>query len=221
MDAQENVFLSGEGDRWFERNIFKMEVGANQDPVIKKFIEGHIAPTFVGEIGCSNGWRLQKIKQLISPEPNDRNVGGYCFGVDPSKAAISNGTARFPGIDLAIGTATAFPWRTGQLDVLIYGFCLYVCDPEDLFEIVTQGNRVLIEGGHLFIHDFDPEYPHSVPNHHVKGLMTFKMNFANLWLAHPQYSMVSKTAYPDGTAVTVLRKRSVTEGFPMQEAPTC
>lgn len=213
MDTQEDVFLNGEGDRWFERNVLKMEQNADHDPVIAKIMEGNLKPYNILEFGCSNGWRLQRLKDLYHSQR--MNVG--CYGFDPSAAAIANGNLRFPGLHLRRGTATTFEAVSNSIDVLIYGFCLYVCDPEDLFEIATQGNRILTVGGIIVIHDFDPEYPHAVPNHHVSGLKTYKMDYSKMWLAHPGYRMLSKSALPDGTAITVLGKSSTDDAFPLIE----
>ncbi|MFZ0260417.1 MAG: hypothetical protein WAL36_10665 [Pseudolabrys sp.] len=40
------------------------------------------------------------------------------------------------------------------IDLLIYGWCLYLCDREDLFKIVTEGDRILKDSGYLVVYDF-------------------------------------------------------------------
>lgn len=206
MGKQEDIFVEGEGDAWFSRNFFKMEDQIVDDPVCE-LIRHHL-PGINGDVlefGCANGWRLE----LLREEGRLREG----FGVDPSNGAISNGAARFPKLSLHRGTVTAHPFATGKMHLVIYGFCLYVSDPEDLCEIVAQGNNVLADQGYLIIHDFDPEYPHSVPNKHVPGLMTYKMDYSKLWLANPAYTLIAKKVIPDGTAVWLLKK-SQEDAFP-------
>jgi SAM-dependent methyltransferase len=198
MGNQENIFAESEGDAWFARNWLKIEDQAKNDPVLA-LIKNNISPKRMNvlEFGCSNGWRLNAIK-------GEFPCGTY--GVDPSAGAVANGAARFPKVHLKRGTMTSHQFGSASMGLVIYGFCLYVCDPEELPEIVTQGDNVLADGGYLVIHDFDAEFPHSVPNHHVPGLMTYKMDWSRLWLANPAYSLVAKQVIPDGTAVWILKK---------------
>jgi len=206
MGKQEDIFSESEGDAWFARNFWQMKDQEANDPVIAS-IESNvylIHYSSVVEFGCSNGWRLDKLREMYE---------WYCFGVDPSVSAIANGQARFPKISLQRGTMTGHPFVSHSMNMVIYGFCLYVCDPEELCEIVTQGDNLLADKGYLIIHDFDPEFPHSVPNKHVPGLMTYKMDYSKLWLANPAYKLINKMSLPDQTAVWVLKK-DIERGFP-------
>jgi len=206
MGKQEDIFAEGEGDAWFSRNFWKMQDEEAHDPVFA-MMKQSMPSTHIGailEFGCSNGWRLEKLREYY---------GWTCCGLDPSAGAIANGKARFPEIHLDRGTVTGHPFTSDNFGLVIYGFCLYVCDPEEHFEIATQGNNILKDGGYIIIHDFDPEFPHSVPNKHVDGLMTYKMDWSKLWLANPAYKLVAKNAMPDGTAVWLLQKNQK-EAFP-------
>lgn len=199
MGAQEDIFTGGEGDAWFARNFWKMQDQEANDPVhamIKRELPGINGDTL--EFGCSNGWRLNKLQ-------SEGRIH-RAIGVDPSVAAIANGQARFPLLQLIRGTMTAHPFARGSMHMVIYGFCLYVCDPLELFEIATQGDHLLRDTGYLIIHDFDAPAPHSIPNKHVDGLMTYKMDWSKLWLANPAYSLVAKDVMVDGTAVWLLQK---------------
>ena len=199
MAKQEEIFAESEGDAWFARNFWKMEDQAKNDPV-RDILKQHVSVREVRavvEFGCANGWRLNYLNEYY---------GWYALGVDPSMGAIANGTSRFPNIKLHRGTMTAHPVHANTMQLVIYGFCLYVCDPEDLCEVVAQGNNILEDGGYLIIHDFDGDFPHSVPNKHVEGLMTYKMDWSQLWLANPAYRLVEKVVIPDGTAVWLLKK---------------
>jgi SAM-dependent methyltransferase len=202
MGKQEDIFLESEGDAWFERNIYKVREDIHTDPVIQLMLKHFNPGEYLGilEVGCSNGWRLNEIQKIY---------GWACYGVDPSLKAIANGNMRFgknEKLYLTRGTALAHPWHTYSMDMIVFGFCLYVCDPEELFEIVTQADNALHDGGYIIIHDFDADCPHSVPNQHVEGLMTYKMDWSRLWLSNPFYSLVEKVSFADGTAVWLLKK---------------
>jgi hypothetical protein len=108
------------------------------------------------------------------------------------------------------GTAdTAYKMFHGQkFDILIFGFCLYVLDREDLFATVAFADALLADGGHLAIHDFYPTFPQKVPYHHKEGLFTYKMRYTNLWLANPAYEFASSDETAEGEAVTIIRKGS-------------
>ncbi len=194
MGHQETEFLNGgEGNRWFQRNRMKWYSRIKDDPVLNatKFFK----PASVLEIGCSNGWRLEQYRIV-----NTAN----CVGIDVSDDAIADGRNKFPGITLIKGTAS-YQSFLRDIDMVIYGFCLYVCDRDNLSSIVSVGDFALKDGGHLIVHDFDPEHPHKVPYHHKDGIFSYKMDYSKLWLANPAYTLVSKTTIPDGTAVWVLK----------------
>ena len=143
-------------------------------------------PSRVLEIGCSNGWRLDKIMAAGARE---------CIGIDPSEAAIEDGRRRFPPLQLHKGTAERLPPRLGGFDLIIFGFCLYLCDPADHFAIVAEADRHLSDGGHLVIYDFDPLSPYRNRYSHADGVYSYKMDYARLFLAHPHYSLRERIAF--------------------------
>ena len=192
---QQAAFWSGEADAWFERNRDK-----EPNPlVIAAYWNIDAAPKKVLEIGCGDGRYLSSVQTYFSCE---------CIGVDPSEKALEHGKKAFPALKLYRGTAeTAYRmFRGDKFDILIFGFCLYVLDRDDLFSTVAFADALLAEGGHLAIHDFHPTQPELVPYHHKEGLFTYKMRYDNLWLANPAYEWVSEMKTADGEAVTVLRK---------------
>ena len=50
---------------------------------------------------------------------------------------------KFPDVKLKIGTAEKLKFEDDKFDLIIFGFCLYLCDREDLIKIVDETNRVL------------------------------------------------------------------------------
>lgn len=204
MGNQENVFLKSEGDEWHARNKDKPFDNKRNEIIIQHIPE----PKTIVEIGCGNGRYLADLHA---------HYGARCIGLDISDAAIRDGREAFPELELIRGSAQYKFWGT-EYDLVIYGFCLYVCDPESLMNIAAIGNLILRDRGHLVIHDFDPDHAHKVPYHHVRGLFTYKMDWSKLWLSNPAYSLVSKTVIPDGTAVWILNK-NINAGWPEEATP--
>ncbi|MDO8533503.1 MAG: class I SAM-dependent methyltransferase, partial [Xanthobacteraceae bacterium] len=179
-EEQKKIFISGEGDAWFARNRMAIEktVKDKSDPVLMSIKELSVRPRDILEVGCANGWRLDLLA---------REYGAKGTGIDPSEEAITDGRRRFPALELRRGTADTLSFADGRFDLLIYGFCLYLCDRHDLFRIVAEGDRVLAEGGHLVIYDFLVNEPHRRIYHHDPRLVSFKMNYAALFYANPAY----------------------------------
>ncbi len=132
------------------------------------------------EIGCGNGARL---KQLV-------NLGFRVSGIDPSASAISE--AKLSNVDAYIGTADNLPFKENCFDIVVFGFCLYLCDREDLFLIIAEANRVLKTPGYLLIFDFYSKTEYTNEYHHLKGLKSFKMDYSKMFEWHPNYLLVKK-----------------------------
>ena len=83
---QKNVFMSREGNEWYERNKSAI-LGKSlaSDPIFKALEYLGSKPARILEIGCANGWRLAQLAQLAQLA---EHYGARCYGVDPSASAI-------------------------------------------------------------------------------------------------------------------------------------
>ena len=79
-----------------------------------------------------------------------------------------------------------------MFDVVYFGFCLYLVDRFDLFQVVAEADRVLKTGGFLFITDFDPRIAMKRKYHHKEGVYSYKMKYENLFLGSPSYTLIEK-----------------------------
>jgi SAM-dependent methyltransferase len=183
-DSQKGAFLGGEGDRWFARNAEKVAARAQEDPLITELTQACITPTRVLEIGCSNGWRVEAMRKVWACSAS---------GIDPSVQAIQEGSARFPGVTLKAGTADALPFGDDAFDLVVVGFCLYLCDRGDLFRIGMEIDRALADGGHLAILDFFSSIPYRNRYQHLEGVYCYKMDYSKLFSWNPAYSLVRQT----------------------------
>lgn len=192
---QKEIFMQGEGDAWFTRNAGSLGL---RDPVTDAINDLKINPDYVLEIGCSDGWRLARLRNQF---------GCGILGVEPSmKAAMAAAQRKVPVHQM---TASTLPVNDNGFDLVIYGFCLYLTDPNDWFNIAAEGHRALRTGGHLIIHDFgESDEPFASRYEHDPRLLSYHFPFSKLWRWHPGYSWIATRTDPDrDEQVTVLRKR--------------
>jgi len=214
MEKQKNIFLKTESNAWFIRNrsIIAKKKLPEDDPVLLEIIRLSNSNKLlrVLEIGCGDGYRLEWLKA---------NMNFICSGLEPSAVAVEKGCQR--GIDVRQGTADQLPFEDRSFDLVIFGFCLYLCDREDLFRIASEADRVLSGPGWLIIHDFYSPTPLLRDYHHYSGLFSYKMDYRALFLWHPSYVCFSHkvrnheefNCYIDDpqewVALSVLRKLSL------------
>jgi ubiquinone/menaquinone biosynthesis C-methylase UbiE len=202
---QKETFSTSEGDKWFDRNI---ELSIENDKIVQLFKSIELFPKKVLEIGCSNGSRLNLIKDTFGCE---------CWGIDPSSEAIKNGGEKYPDILLSTGTADSLKFEDNSLDTIIFGFCLYLCDRNDLFKIAYEADRCLKDGGTLVIKDFFPTFPYKNKYSHLDGVYSYKMDYSQMFKWNPSYAEVANIVHthsgfglvnvPDEKiSITVLRK---------------
>ena len=208
---QKSLFLQSEGDAWHARN--HQAVANRQLPDSDALLQAVIdlIPVSGGgvkilEVGCGDGTRLAWLKS---------NFKADCFGIEPSAQAVAS--ARIKGLEVQQGAADSLPFMDGNFDIVIFGFCLYLCDREDLFQIAKEADRVLMAPGWLVLLDFYSPVPRSNPYHHRPGIHSYKMDYRTLFTWHPHYECIGHKVTEQGgqqhtdladkwVAVSVLRK---------------
>lgn len=179
---QRDAFLKGEGEAWFDRNERVLDNDIERrvasDPIIAAVKRHGFKPHKILEVGASNGWRLGALRELTRAES---------IGLEPSEKAVGAARARYPEIVMHRGTADALPCRNEEVDLLILGFCLYVCDRADLFRIAAECDRVLSDGGRLMILDFHTTIPWRNPYAHLPKMFAYKMQYDKMFSWNPAY----------------------------------
>lgn len=186
--AQKDVFIEREGDRWFDRNKIegeKLTYKREVDPVLKILSDMDINPRRVLEIGASNGWRLAVLKE--------KWPDAEMHGIEPSAGAVAE---NYETVTIKQGTAEELPYEENSFDLVVFGFCLYLCDRADLFKIAAEADRVLADGGALVIYDFFPDSPYRNAYTHEEGMYSYKMDYSALFTWNPSYKIVHKHAQP-------------------------
>lgn len=181
---QKSAFLTREGDHYFERNGTKLAFRTPIVDVINSIGLPH--PKTVLEVGCSTGAQLDQMVRAFDAE-------GY--GIEPSQKAVDDGGKLFPALKLRQGTADVLPYDDAQFDLVVFGGCLYLCDPADYFKIAYHADRVLAPGGLLVVFDWATDLPYSNPYQHADGLRAYKMDFTSMFRWHPRYRLLSRTYY--------------------------
>jgi len=211
---QKEIFLAGEADAWFERNhkILQGKIFDLSDPIIKIVSNISKRPEYVGkvlkvlEIGCGEANRLAWMVE---------HLGANTYGLEPSSKAVE--LARKKGVHAEHGSADNLPFESVSFDVVIFGFCLYLCDQDDLFIIAKEADRVLKKKSWLIIRDFFSPSPITCDYHHKKGVYSYKMDYRKLFSWHPSYTCFSHKLSDHGqekisdnaqewVATSVLRK---------------
>ncbi len=176
---QKLQFLHVEGDCWLERNseVLRSRTPEN-DWVLSNWekISCGQSKLNVLEIGCSSGIRLKWLQDRYD---------AHCFGVEPSLKACELASAQ--GLKITHGTADALPFDNGFFDVVIFGFCLYLCDRNELFKIAFEADRVLKPKSWLLIEDFYSPWEVVHNYHHKEGIKSYKMDYRTLFMWHPAY----------------------------------
>jgi ubiquinone/menaquinone biosynthesis C-methylase UbiE len=208
--SQKEVFLSEEGDAYFNRN--RAGTDLHHDLIASSLRRLHAKPRRILEIGCSDGHRLRALRDAF---------GSECHGIDPSSQAIN--ANKWPDMNLRLGTADKLDFADGHFDFVLFGFCLYLCDPRDHFAIAAEANRVLADGGLLAISDFCPNRAYCNPYAHRPGLFCYKMEYSRMFTWHPGYRLLSRSYYEhaeqyryatdEAAAVDILLK-DFTNAFP-------
>lgn len=178
---QTEVFLENEADEWFKRNFLsESKQDREKDLALKFLMDLDLNGKRVLEVGCADGWRLDDLKKIFSCS---------VIGIEPSEMAIKEGKNRHPSVDFLRGTAANIQVDDASVDVLISGFCLYLCDRSELFKIAYEYDRVLKNGGIIVITDFISNFPYKNTYSHLSGMFSYKMDYGSMFTWNPAYSI--------------------------------
>lgn len=189
--TQDQVFSTGEGDRWFLRNRSALADADRlvDDPVIRLLEITALMPERVLEIGASNGYRLHALHARMNCEVT---------AVEPSQEAIDDGRRKYPAVTFFSGLASDIPIdENARFDLVIVNFVLHWVDRSTLLRSVAEIDRMVADGGYLLIGDFYPVRPERVAYHHLPGtdVATYKQSYADIFIASVLYEEVAALTF--------------------------
>lgn len=209
MTDQTEIFRLGEGDNWFHRNDSHL-TPTRADPVLEMATRLRSIRSAC-ELGCANGCRLAALRERF---PEAERLAGS----DISKAAIDAGRARWPSLELAVGSLDD-PKIEGAFDLVIVSFVFHWVGRERLARSIAAVDNVVGDGGALIIADFLPDQACARPYHHRSDveLFTYKQDYAACFASLGYYSVIATDIFahsgaegpiePDDRACcTLLRK---------------
>lgn len=176
--SQEQAFVNYEANNWFKRNQTLLEEREQQDKFdwlfeIVKLLQEKSTFKRVIELGCANGWRLQRLSKIIDSE---------FFGIDASTEAIQDGHTRYPSLKLYQGVLSDIP-IDGEFDLVIVSGVLCWIDRHTLVKSISEIDRMVKNNGFLAICDFLPNFQHKRNYHHDASgnLYTYKQDYAKIF----------------------------------------
>lgn len=212
-----NLLLVKNKNNWFYRNK-KNILNHNDDEYINELIRiNNLKAKNILEIGCSNGYKLIKYKELLK--------SNNCYGVDLSKEAILDGKKRYKNLKLLKLSSLDINKIKLNFDLIICGFFLYQLDRNLIFEQFNLIYKKLNKNGYLLIRDFDPLFKHTNTDFNNKKLRTFKMNYDNFLTESGLFELIYKIKYKmktqdkkkfksDKISYSLFRKIDFIENYP-------
>ena len=202
---QKDIFLLGEGDAWYSRNAAALSGQRlpESDPLLVELLglKEQLAAVQGGakvlEIGCGAGGRLAWLQQ---------NMGFLCHGVEPSALAVQQ--ARLARVQAVVVTADRLNFADKSFDVLIFRFCLYLCDRDDLFKIAAEADRVLKASGWLLIEDFYSPTPLARALSHKAGVNSYKMDYKTLFTWSPTTAFIRVESFTMSMVLSPMINRN-------------
>jgi len=148
------------------------------------------------ELGCSNGWRLDMLRQRL---------GVRCVGVDASGGAVDHGRRQYPGLELHQGVLSKVP-LSEAFDLVIVHFVLHWVDRATLAASVAEIDRMVRDGGYLCVGDFLPDFQQRRHYHHLPGaeVFTYKQDYAAIFENLGTYRALTRVTYERGDAAVPL-----------------
>ena len=186
--SQKKIFLNKEGNAYFLRNR-DLKRNFKKD-LLTKIIEKKLINSNrknILEIGCGDAGRLNYLKSKF--------YNNNYFGLDPSALAIKFGKKINSKLKLKIGEASELKFEDNKFDIVIFGFCLYLCDDNDLFKISSECFRVLKKNGFIIIQDFITSKLIYKNYHHEKNIKSRKMDYIKMFNWHPKIVLQSRNKY--------------------------
>jgi len=188
--TQDKIFNELEGNAWFKRNKAAITDSNRSDypALLVDLIEDKSNIKSVLELGCSNGFRLAKLK-------NSTTCSRF-VGVDCSEEALDDGRRRYDDVEFYKGLLNDVPLDE-EFDLVIVNFVLCWVSRKTLAKSIAEIDRVTKDGGFLIIGDHFPDNPQRRRYHHnlEEEIFTYKQNYGALFEALGFYKEIARITF--------------------------
>jgi len=185
-----NLFLSFEGNHWFERNYMNLDI--KNDVILKQLQINNHHEKIILEIGCSNGWRLNEFYK--------QNSNNKYIGIEPSEKAIEFGRKNYPNIELYHSTCDEIPIENDYCDIILIPFVFMYIDRKLLFKSVYEIDRILKNKGLLIITDFYSNIPRKNSYKHIENTFIYKLSYFQIFLSSQNYFLNKLESFSHSTS---------------------
>ena len=148
MKNQELAFRKSEGNKWFLRNLKKLEENSIEISLLCNWLmpfQNDI--NNILEIGSGAGNKLAQLCWQL-------NASGQ--GVDPSKTAVDFANKKYnQKCSYTVATADNLSFFNNKFDLVHFGFCLYLVSRNKINDVIKQADQLLKSGKFLSIIDFE------------------------------------------------------------------
>lgn len=164
---QDRYYLDREADAFHERNHRDADpsrLRPHKEAIFARLERVGVRPRKVLEFGCAYGDLLDRYAV---------RYGAEAHGVEPSGKAVALGLAAYEGRarlvrgTLADNAISSDPAHDGTFDLIIVDDVFCWVSRETLFQSVANIDRLLCDGGFLYIQEFLPLHQSRNANHHV------------------------------------------------------
>lgn len=224
---QKNLWVK-ESDKYTKRaqNYLKDNLygGTDQANACKRFsrtINQYVNnPRNILDIGCAYGGLVYELMQTY----NETNF----FGIDPGKKSIeiANTNIKNKRVSFIQGVSDELPFKDCEFDIVILTMVLQWIPREKLIKTISEIDRVLRNGGLIYLEDYLTNQPVTSISKHNKEIRIFKDNYASFFSAFPWlreiYREVSKIKEGEDFQrnISVIRKYDLNDVYITKKGPS-
>ena len=157
-------------------SVDKAAFSKNAFEIISKF---KAEPHAILDIGCAFGASIYALKEKF-PETD-------FFGIDPGKESIQIAKKNLKGQNLHFtnGFSHELPYDDDKFDVVILSMVLQWIPRKYLIRTISEVDRVLKDGGIVYIQEFLTNKPVTSLSRHDDEIYIFKNDYASFFTAFP------------------------------------
>ncbi len=170
---QENIFIEGQSDAWFDRNFKNGIKAASDEHKIIQLIKSLNLPSS-GNLIDLGGAAGSLAAGIIKNYPSWKATV-----LEPSQKAVNAGSKIFPWIDFIRGSVAKkndMPNKVFDLAIISGVFCWI--DRSLLSQAIANIDSLIKPNGHIIISDFYTPFPRANDYHHLDGIFTYKQDYS-------------------------------------------